>query len=159
MKKTELEVLTKRLIEIRPLKDDNVDEYKQIIQEIYNDGIDFFVFPNLLQGLIDESVDFNRSVVEDLIYLMESFDVSGYIYVKTLLEHSNYLMPHAKEILTYQLYGITNRADTRQAFIEIMNGQILDKSIHQNIKEILVAESQMVKPKNKFIDEVARMIE
>ncbi|AYQ32156.1 hypothetical protein [Runella sp. SP2] len=116
-----LEQLQKRLLQIRYVRDEEREEYRSLMEEIYNLGKTEDVFRVLCSGVVDESVDANNDVIYDAWreYIEHFYPLyEEEKYINQLLNNANIFIPHATMIFSYLIFRLLNDENIQK---KIMN--------------------------------------
>lgn len=116
-----LEELQKRLLEIRYVRDEEREEYVDLMEKIHNLGNNERIFSVLCSGFVDESVDANNDVIHSAWreHIESFYDSHRELeYVNLIIHNADIFIPHAKNILSYLIFRILNRVSTKDLFLK-----------------------------------------
>ncbi|MBB6001941.1 hypothetical protein [Arcicella rosea] len=137
--------LYSRLYEIRYVLDDNIEEYKALFEEMY-DNKDSTTFRKFCSVLLDESPSGNTSDIYAMWkeYVENYFDVTTNVgtYIYELLLNVDAFIPQAEFILQMSIIRILNNKNNIPIFLEIIptihsehhSNYIIIKKLIENIK-------------------------
>ncbi|MDR6563580.1 MULTISPECIES: hypothetical protein [unclassified Arcicella] len=110
-----------RLYEIRYVSDDEVEEYKALVETMYNNR-DSTTFRKFCSVVLDESPSGNTSDIHAMWreYVENYFDVRTDIrtYINELLSNADAFMPQAESILQASIIRILNKKENIPIFLE-----------------------------------------
>ncbi|MCU0470602.1 MAG: hypothetical protein MUF58_18595 [Arcicella sp.] len=130
-----------RLYEIREVADENIEEYQNLFEKIY-ESRDSTTFRKLCSVLIDESPYGNtstiygmwREYVEGYHYKDSDDDINDTIkYINQILINSDAFIPNARKILQMSLIRILNVETYEQYFLESVNEMFYDERLKYEI--------------------------
>jgi len=113
--------LYERLYEIRNVADEDIEEYQELFEKMYNERDDT-TFRKFCTILIDESPSGNTSVIDAMWReYVEHFHGNMTYYITDLLENADAFIPNAKEHLVSSLVRILNGKIYEQDFLRVVN--------------------------------------
>lgn len=113
--------LYERLYEIRNVADEDIEEYQELFEKMYNERDDT-TFRKFCTILIDESPSGNTSVIDAMWReYVEHFHENVTHYITDLLENADAFIPDARRHLRYSLLRILNGKIYEQEFLRVAN--------------------------------------
>lgn len=136
--------LYSRLYEIRYVLDDNIEEYKALFEEMYENK-DSTTFRKFCSVLLDESPSGNTSIIYEMVirYIENYFDIAAINnYIYALLSNADAFIPNAHYILESSIMRILNHKNNIPIFLEIIprihsehnSNYLIIKKLIENIK-------------------------
>ncbi len=145
-----------RLYEIRNVADENIEEYQNLFQKMY-DNRDATTFRKLCSVLIDESPYGNTSIIHSMWReYIEGYYGSIPQYISELLKNSDTFIPNGKELLQMSLIRILNAKIYEKDFLEIANKMYYEKNPNYKIIKTIIND---FRNGEFYIEEIDRVFE